>query len=226
MSMSSPRIALIHALELSVAPINDAFDRLWPEAERMNLLDDSLSVDRARDARLTDAMIARFIRLGRYAQHQARADAVLFTCSAFGPAIDAVAQDLEIPVHKPNRAMIARAVSQANGHPIALVASFEATLASMPAEFPAGANLRLIHATGALEAAQAGDADLHDRIVAAAAAKQTGDCAVLALSQFSLARAQARVAAATGKPVLVTPDCAVEALRADLADLAVRKPAS
>ena len=39
------RVALIHALSHSVAPINEAFARDWPEALRMNLLDDSLSAD-------------------------------------------------------------------------------------------------------------------------------------------------------------------------------------
>jgi hypothetical protein len=33
----------------------------------MNLLDDSLSVDRARDGRLTDAMVQRFADLAAYA---------------------------------------------------------------------------------------------------------------------------------------------------------------
>jgi len=34
------RIALIHALAHSVAPINAEFDRAWPQALRMNLLDE------------------------------------------------------------------------------------------------------------------------------------------------------------------------------------------
>ena len=49
------RIALIHALSHSVAPINAAFERDWPEAVRMNLLDDSLSADLAREGRGLDA---------------------------------------------------------------------------------------------------------------------------------------------------------------------------
>lgn len=39
------RIALIHALAHSVRPINEAFEQLWPDCRRMNLLDDSLSAD-------------------------------------------------------------------------------------------------------------------------------------------------------------------------------------
>lgn len=210
------RVALIHALELSMQPINEAFARLWPEAARMNILDDSLSADRAAAGELTDAMIDRFLTLGRYARDQARADAILFTCSAFGPAIDAVAEDLRIPVHKPNSAMIECAVALANGGRIGLVATFAPTLESMPPEFPAGTDLSLIHVPGALAAAQVGNGTEHDRLAAEAVAAQAMDCAVVALSQFSLARARKEVARLSGKPVLVTPDCAVEAIRACL----------
>ena len=43
------RIALIHALKHSIVPIEASFAKLWPEARLMNLLDDSLSADLARD---------------------------------------------------------------------------------------------------------------------------------------------------------------------------------
>ncbi|MGY2934384.1 hypothetical protein ACVWZ6_003986 [Bradyrhizobium sp. GM6.1] len=88
---TSPRIALIHALKHSIAPIEAAFAKVWPEARLMNLLDDSLSSDLARDGKLNDAMTERFLALGRYAAATG-ADAILFTCSAFGPCIEAVAR--------------------------------------------------------------------------------------------------------------------------------------
>jgi hypothetical protein len=50
------RITLIHALKHSIAPIEAAFARLWPAARLMNLLDDSLSADLARDGSLSNAM--------------------------------------------------------------------------------------------------------------------------------------------------------------------------
>ena len=61
------RITLVHALKHSIAPIEASFARLWPDARLMNLLDDSLSADLARDGRLPDAMTGRFLSLGRYA---------------------------------------------------------------------------------------------------------------------------------------------------------------
>src|SRR5271170_3818016 len=106
------RIALIHALKHSLVPIEASFARLWPEAGLMNLLDDSLSADVARDGRITAAMTERFLLIGQYAAG-AGADAILFTCSAFGSCIEAVARaQAPMPVLKPNEAMIEQAVTR------------------------------------------------------------------------------------------------------------------
>jgi len=210
------RIALIHALAHSVAPIEAAFARLWPDVRRTNLLDDSLSADLARDGMLTPAMTARFLALARYVAGTG-ADGILFTCSAFGPCISACAAALApLPVLTPNEAMIEEAVALAGPRGrIGLMASFAPTLASMPAEFAAAApaiTLVPCLAEGALAALDRGDGPGHDR-AAAAAAVGLADCDAIALSQFSLARAAAAVAQASGRPVLTTPDSAVRKLR-------------
>ena len=210
------RIGLIHALGHSIAPINAAFARMWPEARRANLLDDSLSADLARQGSLDDAMTERFLTLARYAR-KTGADGILFTCSAFGPCIEACAADLApIPVLKPNEAMIDEALQAAGptGR-VGLMATFAPTLDSMPPEFAAAApGMTLIPclAEGALAALDAGNGAEHDRL-AAATARRLGDCDVIALAQFSLARAADGVAKASGKKVLTTPDSAVRKLR-------------
>jgi hypothetical protein len=189
----------------------------------MNLLDDSLSADLARSGRLDTGMTARFVTLADYAAAQG-AQAILFTCSAFGPCIDAVKAHLmrnaPMPVLAPNEAMIDEAVALARaqgGTTIGLVASFAPTLESMPAEFPPGTALRTALAAGALEALQAGDAAAHDVRAAEAAARLAAEgCALITLAQFSLARAAPAVATRTGRPVLTTPDSALRRLRAAL----------
>ncbi len=214
------RIALIHALKHSIAPIEAAFARLWPEAALANLLDDSLSADLARDGALTPAMTGRFLALARYAAG-CGADGILFTCSAFGPCIEACAEALApLPVLKPNEAMIEEAL--AAGGPaarIGLMASFAPTLASMPGEFAQmapGATLVPCLAQAAMAALDRGDGDGHDR-AAGEAASGLRDCDVIALAQFSLARAAPEVARTTGLRVLTTPDSAVRKLRRLLA---------
>jgi len=204
------RIALIHALQHSLAPIAASFAKLWPEATLMNLLDDSLSADLARDGRLTPAMTDRFLALGRYAVSTG-ADAILFTCSAFGPCIEAVARELSpMPVLKPNQAMIEQAV--ARGHRIGLLSTFPPTLRSMPAEFPDSIQLVPKLVEGAMAALDRGDRTEHDRLVVQAS-RDLRDCDLIALAQYSMAPAAAMVAEATKLPILTTPDSAVVKLR-------------
>jgi Asp/Glu/hydantoin racemase len=208
------RIALIHALKHSIAPVEAAFALAWPEAGLMNLLDDSLSADVARDGRLTEAMTARFLALGRYAVGTG-ADAILFTCSAFGPCIEKVAREhAPLPVLKPNEAMVEQAA--ASGRRVGLLATFAPTLASMPPEFPASVEVVPKLAAGALAALDRGDREAHDRLVAEAS-RSLSDCDLIALAQYSMAPAASLVAAATGRPVLTTPDSAVLKLKQLLA---------
>lgn len=214
--MQPVRIALIHALTHSIVPINSAFERLWPEAVRQNLLDDSLSADLAANGgTLDEAMHQRFTTLADYAINNGAA-AVLFTCSAFGSCIERVArQHASIPVLKPNEAMIAEAV--ATGLPIGLIASFAPTLVSMPPEFPPDAQPRCVLVADAMTALNAGDMALHDQRVVDAALRLKADGAgVIALAQFSMARARDSVAAVTGLPVLTTPDSAIRMLKTRL----------
>jgi Asp/Glu/hydantoin racemase len=208
------RIALIHALKHSVLPIEASFARLWPDASLMNLLDDSLSADVARDGRLTVAMTDRFLSLGRYATATG-ANAILFTCSAFGPCIEAVARErAPMPVLKPNQAMIEQAT--ARGQRIGLLSTFAPTLKSMPQEFPSTIQIVPKLAEGALAALDRGDRAGHDRLVAEAS-RDLRDCDLIALAQYSMAPAASLVAEASGRPVLTTPDSAVMKLKELLA---------
>jgi Asp/Glu/hydantoin racemase len=208
--MNKMRIALIHALKHSIVPIETSFARLWPDAILMNLLDDSLSADLARDGGLTEAMTGRFLSLGRYAA-STNADAILFTCSAFGPCIEAVAREhAPMPVLKPSEAMIAEAA--ARGRRIGLLSTFAPTLISMPAEFPSSVEIVPKLAAGALAALDRGARAEHDELVAQAS-RDLRDCDVIALAQYSMAPAASLVAEASGRPVLTTPDSAVLKLK-------------
>jgi aspartate/glutamate racemase len=207
------RITLVHALKHSIVPIEASFARLWPQARLMNLLDDSLSTDLAYDGKLTAAMTERFLAIGRYAASTG-ANGILFTCSAFGPCIEAVAgAHAPMPVLKPNEAMIEQAAK--SSRKVGLLSSFPPTLASMPREFPPSIELVPKLAEGALAALDRGDRAEHDRLVIEAS-KDLRHCDVIALAQYSMAPAADQVAQATGRPVLTTPDSAVMKLKAML----------
>ncbi len=209
------RIALIHALRHSPPPIEAAFARLWPGNTLMNLMDDSLSADLARQGKLTPEMTERFRTLGNYAKGTG-ADAILFTCSAFGPCIEAVAADhAPMPVLKPNEAMIEEIVAS-GAKKVGLLVTFQGTIPSMTPEFPAGIEVVPCLAEGALAALDAGDVATHDRLATEASLALKG-CDAIALGQFSLAHVAPMVAGATGLPVFSTPDSAVRKLKRLLA---------
>ncbi len=219
-----PRIALIHALSDSLAPCHAAFAAIWPEAYCFDLLDTSLSQDLAAIGQLDASIMRRVQSLADYAEasrgEAGSTKAILFTCSAFGPAIDSVRRLTSLPVFKPNEAAFVAAVGMASS--IGLVVTFEASLEPLLNELRYHAEMagkqvtiEAVVATGALQALKAGDVERHDALAAQAAATLR-NAEVIVLGQFSLARAAAPVERSVRRPVITTPEAAVHALRRSL----------
>jgi Asp/Glu/hydantoin racemase len=211
-----PRIILLHATPVAVEPVKAAFAEHWPEPELVNLLDDSLSPDRAKSEELTEELIERFVTFGRYG-YSTGADAILVTCSAFGPAIEQMARELPIPVLKPNEAMFHAAVAQ--GRNIAMVATFRPAVVTMEAEFDEyvaqtgrDASLTTIVVEPAMTALRAGDAETHNRLIAERASDLDGFDTVM-LAHFSTSRAARALRSKVSVPVLTAPGAAVARLR-------------
>ncbi|MPW28191.1 arylsulfatase [Agarivorans sp. B2Z047] len=211
-----PRVVLIHAVQIAMQPIQSAFQQYWPEAELINILDESLSIERAKQEQLSQALISRIIDLSEYATSLG-ADAVLFTCSAFGEAIEMAAEQSAIPVLKPNQAMFLQAINISPN--VGMIASFEPAVAGMEQEFNQlakaqgkDAQITTVCVAEAKEALKQGDVDKHNQLTANAA-KQLNEQPVLMLAHFSSSRALDAVKKATGKQVLSSPVSAVEMLR-------------
>lgn len=214
--MARSRIVLLHATPAAVKPVTSAFATLWPEAELVNLLDDSLSPDRANEGPLSEAMIDRFVSFGRYS-HFLNASGILVTCSAFGPAIEQLGRELTIPVVKPNEAMFASALK--TGNRIAMLATFEPSIAMMEAEFGefitaqgASSSLKTVLVEGAMRSLRDGDASTHNRLIAEEAAQLENVDAVM-LAHFSTSIALEAVESRISKPVLTAPESAVRYLK-------------
>ncbi len=210
-------MVLIHAVTVAIAPVVSAFETHWPEAELVNLLEDSLSRDRAAVRELSPAMYGRFDALTRYAL-AIGARGILFTCSAFGEAIEAARAGVDVPVLKPNEAMFEAALGA--GSRIGMLATFEPSVASMEREFyeaartaGSSATLRTVCVAGAMSALQAGDATTHNALLAEAATAFE-DCDAIMLAHFSTSRAFDAVSAVLDRPVLSSPTSAVAKLKA------------
>ena len=214
--MSAPRIALIHAMPVAIEPVTQVFRENWPAARVTHLLDDALPADLTAAGGITPPIIERFVALARYCEASG-ANAILFTCSAFGSAIDAAKQAVRVPVLKPNEAMLDEALLA--GADLALIATFEPSIPSLRKELEElaasrGMQLRLKTRTvpAAIAALQKGQGAEHDRLIAAAA-RELGPCDALVLGQFSMARAAARIAMTPGRKVLTSPHSAVSRLK-------------
>ena len=173
-------------------------------------------MNRAKSPGITDAMSDRILGLARYAR-SIGADGMLFTCSAFGPAIERAAATLDVPVLKPNEAMFERSLEAGRQH--AMIATFGPSCDSMEAEFrdhasrmDPTASLTTFLVEPAMTALRAGDVETHNALVAEKAAGLTGFDSII-LAHFSTARAAAAVRARTAIPVLTSPDAAVSKIR-------------
>jgi Asp/Glu/hydantoin racemase len=214
--MTKPRIVLLHATPVAMEPIQKAFAVAWPDAEIVNLLDDGLTIDRAKSEHLTEELTERFVDFGRYGLNMG-ADGILVTCSAFGPAIDRMITDFPVPVLKPNEAMFRAAI--ANGKRIGMLATFAPSVITMTDEFNefvaetgAPAQLETVVVDRAIDLLRKGDVETHNRLVSEAAPHFATKDAIM-LAHFSTSRAAAMVRGTVSVPVLTAPDAAVERMK-------------
>lgn len=211
-----PRIVLLHATPVAIEPILAAFRESWPEAEVVNLLDDGLTLDRAKEETLSRRMIDRFVALGKYASEM-DASGILITCSAFGPAIDELAAAVSIPVLKPNEAMFEAALKQ--GKRIGMLATFGPSVPTMTEEFEqyahavgSNATLETVLVPDAIDLLRKGDSDTHNRLVAAQA-HELAQCDAIMLAHFSTSRAAEQVRDTVTNTILTAPHAAVEKMK-------------
>lgn len=207
-------IGVIHATRVAVSPIEAAFGIHWPEAEVVQFMDESLMRDLDEIGHLTPAISERVEGLADFAYRDGAA-AILYSCSAFGPAIEAVQARLPVPVLKPNQAMLDEAL--VFGSRIRILSTFRPSGPSIRHELEALAAQRKVdleiedaYVPGALDALQAGDPDTHDALIADAAGSRAD---VVLLAQFSMARARDAVSRRVDAKVLSSPESAVMALR-------------
>jgi Asp/Glu/hydantoin racemase len=193
-----------------------AFSAGWPEARVSNLLDDSLFTWIREAGGVVPGMYDVFRNLTRHMSGRG-ADGIVFTCSAFRQVIDACMREFDLPILKPNDAMIEKAL-EAGGR-IAVMATVGPTIPSISAEIEemAAARGRTVELVPcvvdhAFDALAAGDAATHDRLVADRA-REIRDCDAIVLAQFTLSRAIPAVRAVNRTPVYDSPGAAVARMR-------------
>ena len=219
--MASPRIGVISPTEVAFPTVRAAFAELWPKAQPICLLDQSLYTDFINeDMTVPDVMpdeaYARVARLLCYS-NECGADAVLFCGSVFGRLVEAGRVGLAVPVLTSYEAMIAAAFAE--GNRLGILATTPGTIKCLSDDIERfaqanGLTYELVSgvADRAFEALLEGDRDRHDDLVVKAA-EQITDCDSLMLGQFSMGLVPQKILPVEGRPVFTAPGTAVARLR-------------
>lgn len=205
MRQQRPRIGAIHALLNAIPTTQEAFDRVWPEADVAHLLDGSLYLDRNAGT-ADDAELERRVRaLVRHSADTGQ-QGIIVTGSFFGAMAKAARADVDVPVSTSFDGIIERALGLGRPLHILSTAPDSATLLAEEIEREAGARSQRVSVSshpvaGAMDALLGGDPERHDRLILDAIGELDEETAVL-FAQFSMERILPRSAEAHPAPVI------------------------
>jgi Asp/Glu/hydantoin racemase len=215
--MKKKKLGLIHTSATLVPVFAALCKEKLPNVDVFNIADDSL-VKGIREAGSLTATIARRVANYLESAELAGADYIMVTCSSIGPAVEAGAKLMGVPVLRVDRPMADKAV--ATGKKIGVVATLSTTLEPtadliLRRAVIAGKKIELTSklCEGAFEALMSGDAATHDAKVTAALKELSQQVDVIVLAQASMARVVDSLKPEDKRvPILVSPGIAVDYL--------------
>ncbi|MDR0355423.1 MAG: aspartate/glutamate racemase family protein [Deltaproteobacteria bacterium] len=119
------KVAVIHTFLYSVEEFKALFKKYLPEAEMINIIDDSLLAESLANKKRTEGVTQR-MALYAFAAQSLGADAILNQCSSVAGAVDLIQPMLKIPYVKVDQPMAEEAVRL--GTKIAVIATAISTV--------------------------------------------------------------------------------------------------
>jgi hypothetical protein len=218
LAVEAPTVAMIHATPAAIGPAVGAFAERFPEASPWHLLDDRLSDDADRAGGLTPALRRRMLSLIAHAVGGG-ADAVLLTCSMYGPVARVASTLWEPHIAASDQAMHEQ-IRAAAPRRLLLLASLESAAADAARRLAEtlgdATELTAVSCPGAAAAASSDDKAALLESLLSVAGPAVGDVDGFVLCQYSLTPSRAALEAAVSTPVFSPPHLAADALRARL----------
>ncbi|RSM68246.1 hypothetical protein DMB66_13785 [Actinoplanes sp. ATCC 53533] len=218
MSSSHPTVALIHATPASMSPAHAAFAVAFPQARLWNLLDDLLISQAEQAGGVTSALHRRMRTLIQHAV-DGGADAVLLTCSMYGPVARELSSAMPVPVLASDQALFDE-VGRLSPRRVTVLGpvrtGVDDTVERLREHLADGHSDTLVAGSvidGAREATTSGDPRALDQAVRDAARSVPEEAELIVLGQFSISPAQPAAQAAVNVPVLSAPQLAAQTLR-------------
>jgi Asp/Glu/hydantoin racemase len=215
--MKQKTLGLVHTSATLVPLFAQLCKEKLPGVNVFNIADDSLVKGIIAAGSLTP-IIARRVASYLESAELAGADYIMVTCSSIGPAVEAGAKLIGVPVLRVDQPMVDQAV--ATGKKIGVIATLQTTLEPTADLIQRRADKaeKKIELTsklceGAFEALMSDDAAAHDAKVAAALKELSQSVDVIVLAQASMARVVDTLAPADKRvPILASPAIAVNYL--------------
>lgn len=215
--MKPKTLGLVHTSATLVPVFAALCKEKLPNVTTFNIADDSLVKGIIGSGSLTP-QIARRVASYLESAELAGADYVLVTCSSIGPAVEAAAKLIGVPVLRVDQPMADRAVQ--TGKCIGVIATLKTTLEPtadliLRRAQLAGKQIELTSrlCKGAFDALMNGDTAAHDAKVAAVLKELSTQVDVIVLAQASMARVVDGLSAEERRvPILSSPALAVDFL--------------
>lgn len=215
--MKQKTLGLVHTSATLVPVFAQLCKEKLPGVNVFNIADDSLVKGIMAAGSLTPT-IARRVAGYLESAELAGADYIMVTCSSIGPAVEAAAKLIGVPVLRVDRPMADKAVATAKK--IGVIATLRTTLEPTAdlisrCAAQAGKQIELTSrlCEGAFEALMSGDAAAHDAKVAAVLKDLSRQVEVIVLAQASMARVVDTLAPEDRRvPILASPGIAVDYL--------------
>lgn len=211
------RVFLVHPTPLAMAPIDEAFKTLWPQAQTINVLDESLYTDIPQDGTLAPGIYDRVASLLRHCELSG-ADGILFSGSTFGPAVDKARVGIRVPVLRAEEAMMEQAVTL--GERILLVCTAKRAMPVVRGMLDAAAKrvgvtrqISELWVEGARDAITSGDIGTHDKLIAAQV-MAAGDFDVIIFGQISMVPSRTPLPPDITRRIVTGPEATVARMRA------------
>ena len=106
--MAKKKVAVIHTFLYSVEDLKALFAKYIPDAEMINIIDDSLLQEALANKGITNNARARYVKYAENAQ-QLGCDVILNQCSSYGECADFAAQAVNVPIVKVDEPMAIKA---------------------------------------------------------------------------------------------------------------------
>ena len=215
------RIGVLSPVNVALPAVKDAFLDIWPEADPICLLDESLYADFVNSdftvqPDLPEEAYTRIANLFQYSKNTG-VEGIIFCGSVFGALVEEGRKGLDIPVLTSFEGMIEEAFSC--GPRIGIVTTAEGSLSCLVDDINRYAQTNLLEcsiksevADGAFQKALDGDIEGSDAMVIKSASLVT-ECDSLMLGQFSMGRVARKMVNIIERPVLTAPECAVKKMK-------------